>query len=107
MTNHRVHYAGLDPNLQARCSCKKKSPIGSRSEVDDWFREHLYEIQRIRTHLGTRNPALKTQCAWFQAQADDPENAPEDRVLWRQLADELDRFIAARTAPALEQDALF
>jgi len=107
VTNHRVHYAGLEPNLQARCSCKKKSAVGTRADVDTWYFDHLREIERIRTHLGTRNPSLKTQCAWFFAQADDENNTPEDRALWRQLADELDRFIAYRTAPALEQDALF
>lgn len=107
MSNHKVHYAGWDPNLQARCSCKKRSPVGPRSQVEDWFTTHLQEIERIRAHLGTRSPSLKTQYAWFAAQADDEANDPEDRVLWRQLADELDRFIAARSAPLLPQDTLF
>jgi hypothetical protein len=107
VTNHRFHLAGGGDSWQGRCSCKQRSKIGTRSEVEDWGIKHLQEIERIRAHLGTRSPSLKTQCAWFFAQADDPENPPEDRVLWRQLADELDRFIAARSAPVLEQDALF
>jgi hypothetical protein len=107
VSNHRVHYAGLDPNLQARCSCKKRSEIGSRSTVEDWFISHLQEIERIRAHLGSRTPSLRSQWAWFQAQAEDETNDPEDRALWGQLADELDRFISARGAPLVGQDTLF
>jgi hypothetical protein len=105
MTNHRVHYAGLDPHLQARCSCTKKSAIGSRAEVDTWYFAHVAEVERIRTHLGSRNPSLKTQYAWFVKQADDENNPAEDRALWRQLADELERFLASKEP--LQQDALF
>lgn len=105
MSNHKIHYAGLDPNLQARCSCKKRSPIGPRSEVEDWFLGHLREVERIRAHLRSSNPSLKTQYAWFVKQADDPDNPAEDRALWRQLADELERFLASKEP--LQQDALF
>jgi len=105
MSNHHVHYAGLDPHLQARCSCAKRSAIGTRSEVDDWFREHVHEVQRIRAHLGSRNPSLKTQYAWFVKQAEDTDNDPDDRALWRQLAEEMERFLASKEP--LQQDALF
>lgn len=107
MGNHRVHYAGLHPNLQARCSCGKKSPIGSRADCDAWCFAHNREVERIRAYLGTRNPTLKSQHAWFCQQADDDDNDPDDRALWRQLADELGAFIEHKNAPPLEQDALF
>jgi hypothetical protein len=73
--------------------------------VDTWYFAHVAEVERIRAHLGSRNPSLKTQYAWFVKQADDENNAPEDRALWRQLADELERFLASKEP--LQQDALF
>ena len=107
MTNHRVHYLGEGDRMQGRCSCKKKSVIGNRAEVDAWYFAHHAEVERIRTHLGTRNPSLKTQWAWFCSQAENEENPTEDRALWRQLADELAAFIEHKNAPALQQDPLF
>lgn len=107
MTNHRVHYAGEGDRMQGRCSCKQKSRVGNRAEVDTWYFAHLAEIERIRTHLGTKNPSLKTQHAWFSEQAVNEDNPPEDRALWRQLADEMAAFIEHKHAPALLQDRLF
>ena len=106
MSNHRIHYAGLDPNLQARCSCKKKSGIGSRSEVDDWYTAHLQEVERIRTHLASRTISLPRQYAWFLEQAENPNVDPDDQALWRQLADETGAYIG-RKADLLQQDPLF
>jgi len=106
MTNHRVHFAGLGDTLQARCSCKQKSPIGTRSDVEAWKYEHEQMVQRVRAHLGTRNPTLKTTAAWFEAQAANPDVDPEDRVLWKQLAEETGAYIA-RKSTLMEQDPLF
>lgn len=105
MTNHKVHYAGLDPHLQARCSCGKRSAIASRAETDGWYYAHLQEVERIRAYLGTRNPSLKSQHAWFVIQAENTDNDPEDRVLWRQLADEIQAFLVSKEP--LPQDTLF
>ena len=106
MTNHKIHFAGLEPTLQARCSCKKRSAIGTRSEVEDWYRDHLHEVQRIRAHLASRTISLPRQHAWFLEQAENPENDPEDQVLWRRLAEETGAYLA-RKSSLLEQDALF
>lgn len=106
MSNHRIHYAGFEPNLQARCSCGKRSAIGSRADCDQWQYEHLGEIQRIRAHLGTRNPTLKSTAAWFASQAADADLPNDERDMWQRLADEAGAYIARKNA-LLEQDTLF
>jgi len=106
VSNHKVHFAGLDPHLQARCSCKKRSEVGTRSVVEDWFQEHLYEVQRIRAHLASRTISLPRQHAWFLERAEDPEIDPDDRALWAQLAEETGANLA-RKSGLLEQDPLF
>lgn len=106
MTNHRVSYLGSGERAQARCSCKKKSPIASRGDAESWFYAHMQEVERIRAHLGTRSPSLKTQLAWFQTQAENADNEYDDRVLWRQLADETERHITAQ-APMMQTETLF
>jgi hypothetical protein len=106
MSNHRTTIIGSDARCQARCSCKKQSPVGPRGDVDEWIHRHNEEIQRIRAHLGGRSPSLKKQHEWFIKQAEDPENAPADRELWRQLADEIERHLA-RNAPLVQEETLF
>lgn len=92
--------------MQARCTCKQRSKVGTRSDVEAWQFEHLALVQRIRAHLGTRNPTLKSTAAWFEAQAMDENLDPDDRRLWRQLAEETGAYLARKTA-LLEQDPLF
>lgn len=106
MSNHRVSFLGSGDRSQARCFCKQKSPIGDRGSIELWWYEHQEEVARIRAHLGTRNPSLKSQRDWFITQAENTDNPHDDRELWRQLADELDRFIAKK-APVLQSETLF
>lgn len=93
--------------MQGRCSCKQKSRVGTRADVDTWYYAHNAEIERIRTHLSTRTPTLRTQHAWFSEQAVNEDNPSEDRALWRQMADEMAAFIEVRSGPSLQQDPLF
>lgn len=106
MSNHKIHFAGLEPHLQARCSCKQRSPIGTRADVEEWKFSHEQLIQRVRAHLGARNITLKSAVAWFVSQAENEDNTPEDRALWRQLADEAGAHLE-RKEHALDQDPLF
>jgi hypothetical protein len=67
---------------------------------------HLQEIERVRAHLGTRTPSLRTQLTWFQTQAENVDNDYDDRVLWRQLADETERHLS-RQVPLSQAETLF
>lgn len=106
MSNHTVVYRQVDGTWWAKCSCREKSGVGDQGFVEAWAYAHHKQIEKIRTHLGSRNISLRTQREWFLTQADNAENPAEDRVLWRQLADELERYVT-RTQPTLQQDALF
>lgn len=106
VSNHKIHYAGTGDAMQARCSCKKRSPVGGRDVVEAWQYEHIYEVQRIRAHLASRTISLPRQHAWFVERAEDPETPEEDRALWQQLAAETAAYIARKSA-LLEQDPLF
>lgn len=105
MSNHRRTIIGSIQQCQARCSCGKKSPITDRGTVEGWWYAHQQEIERTRAYLGTRTPTLKSQRDWFIKQAENPDNDPDDRALWRQLAEEIDRFVSKK-AP-MGQEALF
>lgn len=48
--------------------------------------------------------ALLVQLDWFRAQANNPDNSPDDRALWATLAEELERWLAPTPG---EQDALW
>ena len=106
MTNHRRTIIGDQTRCQARCSCKQKSPIGDRGEVEAWWYAHTQEVERVRAHLSSRTPTLKSQHAWFVQQAENADNDYDDRVLWRQLADEVERHIASRE-PLRQTEVLF
>jgi hypothetical protein len=93
---------------QARCSCKARSPLSDRGGAMAWFYAHQQEINKIRAHLGSRTPTLANQRDWFRHKADDPDTPYEDRQLWRQLADEVDRFVTTRVShPGDSQLSLF
>jgi DNA polymerase III psi subunit len=106
VTNHKIRYLGLDPNMQAKCACTKVSPIGSRGDCQEWGYRHQQEIEKTRARLA-RTPSLKAQQDWFTIQADNPDNPAPDRALWHQLADELEAFVARTAGPSLNQDRLF
>lgn len=106
VTNHKFTVIGNTDRCQARCACKQKSPIGNRGDAESWMYAHLQEIERTRARLGTRTPTLKTQHAWFVQQAENTDNEYDDRVLWRQLADETERHLN-RQVPLLQTETLF
>lgn len=107
-TNHRITIIGSDDRCQARCSCKQKSTITDRGGVEAWQYLHLQEIERIRAHLGSRNPSIRSQLAWFETQAANLDNDPDDRALWHQLADETKRYMNSRVAgPMPGEQTLF
>lgn len=106
MTNHRITVIGTTERCQARCTCKHNSPIGNRGDMEGWIYAHNEEVARIRAHLGSRTPSLRSQQAWFVKQAENTDNPIDDRYLWRQLADEVERHIAHQ-APVLQTETLF
>jgi hypothetical protein len=88
MSGHKTTIAGADDAWQGRCSCRMRSPVyDHRWEADDWNRNHLAIVDRVRTHLA-RSPSLRDQYAWFSRQAEQAAD-PEDRRLWGMLAEEL------------------
>lgn len=106
MSNHRFVVVGDRLMCRAKCSCGKSSPMSNRGDIEEWMFTHKQEIERIRTHLGTRNPTLKTQRDWFLYQAQNTDNEHDDRVLWQRLADEIDAFVLDKRPP-MDQATLF
>lgn len=105
MSNHRLTIRHLDHQYRAVCECRATSTYGTRQEAEDWGIKHLEQIQKVRAHLRGRTPSLATQLAWFNEQADNPNNSARDRELWRQLADELEHRI--RSDEPDEQEGLW
>jgi hypothetical protein len=106
VSNHKITYVGLDDRMQARCTCKGKSPIGYRGDCLEWAFSHQRQVDQVRAQLA-RTPSLKAQQDWFTIQADNPDNPATDRALWHQLADELEAFVTRTAGPSLNQDRLF
>jgi hypothetical protein len=101
---HRTSTVNNGPAFQAICSCGEKSGWVRRQETEDWVLLHAMEVQRIRSQLHAHSPSVRNQHAWFTAQANNPENSEHDRLLWRQLADELE---ARLRVPDEEQPTLW
>lgn len=74
-----------------RCNCGWKHPgeTPDRQVAEDWIRVHEKAIERIRTHLATKTPRLQDERDYYRSKADDPDETPENRAIWKQLADEL------------------
>jgi hypothetical protein len=89
MSNHKTKYKRYGDEFRAECSCRQNSKLGSRQEAEDWILKHRHQVQQARSHLMGRNPSLFNQYTYYRRQQDDLNNSEEDRVLWKQLADEL------------------
>jgi hypothetical protein len=88
---HRVEYtAQADGQHRAFCSCRLGSPLfPTRVESEEWGRAHLRLAARAMAHLRDRTPSLKDQYDYYLEQAQNPSETPENRRLWRLLADGL------------------
>lgn len=93
--NHRTTIVGSKTTCQARCSCRQRSLITDRSGAEDWVFHHQRDVEIAKAALH-RNPTLRTQRDWFVKQSENIDNEYDDRVLWRQLAEEIDRFVNKR-----------
>lgn len=100
---HRVTYFEENPfSHYARCKCgflTKKHR--TKQDVEDEVRKHEDAIERIRLHLGTSNPSMKSQRDYYREMAENPNIEPHDRRLWGILADELDKRLGR---PITEDD---
>jgi len=97
----------IEGRAQAICKCGARSTYTSdRGAIDEWIFHHEALVEQVKAHLGSRTPSLKSQRDWFMSQADNTENSTDDRDLWRQLADEVDRHLTSRT-PVRQDETLF
>lgn len=98
--SHRVEYVKQsDGQHRAFCSCRLGSPLfATRQEVEDWGYQHLDLARRAAAHLRDRTPSLKDQYTYYSARAQDPLESPENRRLWKILADGLRSRLPAPNA---------
>lgn len=97
VSHHITTVIGADDSWQAKCTCRWRSPVTDRPDAVAAQDKHDAEVARTRAHLRTSTPSLRNVRDYYQRQADDPANTEDERALWRQLADELQPFIKART----------
>jgi hypothetical protein len=97
MSTHKtVIIATNEGRWYARCSCKAHSPwYDHESEAEDWEYAHQREVQRARAHLGGRTPSTRDQYDYYRKRSVDPDISPEDRELWKVLADGLEHRVGA------------
>jgi len=90
LSNHKITHYEVEGGRRARCRCGFQTlKYEHQWQVDDEVEKHHAKIERVRAYLETRNPTVKSQYQFFSEKADDPDETPENRALWRQLADEL------------------
>jgi hypothetical protein len=83
-----------------RCTCGASSGEKvHRQEAEDWVLVHDKEIERIRTHLATKTPRLQDERDYYRSKADDPDETPANRAIWKQLAEELSNRLNDDTPP--------
>lgn len=91
MTNHKVLVHSLEDGYKAICSCRAASNTEEMFwQAEDWSRDHLAVVERVKAHLAPKNISLEKQRDYFREQANNEANSPGDRRLWAALADELD-----------------
>jgi len=93
MSNHSLTTFRANQEWNCWCECTSRSPgFQHRWEAEDWGIAHLHDVERVRIHLGNRNPSLVDQRNWYRDRAKNDPN-PAYRKLWEQLAEGLDHRI--------------
>lgn len=90
---HKINYF-LDERDRhgCRCTCGWAPPdrYASRQLVEDEVIKHERNVERARAALKSRNVPLHSERDWYRERENDPNETPENRELWKQMADELD-----------------
>lgn len=105
VTDHEVTLtAVMGAGWLARCqTCGwrgdkwRKEPGPAQEDAD----EHMLDARYMRLNSGSR-PSAKTAVRIYRANSENPVYTPEERQMWRQLADELEIELAARTKGPVE-----
>lgn len=105
MSNHKIAYVEDKGRHHGRCSCRFQTKVFLHKwQAEDEVREHLALVDRVRAYLETKNPTVKSQHDYYRERADDPDETPENRRLWQQLADELEPRVKARKGEVAADD---
>lgn len=91
---HEIEYWERTPfDHGATCRCgwspDPRKAYRTKQMVEDEVRKHEQMVERVNLHLGSRNPSLKSQHAYYEQMANDSNVSAADRELWRILADGL------------------
>lgn len=92
MSSHKTEVFEEGGRFYGKCSCRMHTGGKlTKQAAEDELIAHLRQVERVRLHLESRNPQLKTQYAHYRKMEADPDVSEYDRRLWKQLADELER----------------
>ncbi len=85
---HRTTIEAGPEGRRVLCDCGRRSQwFRQQEELDRWERQHGVDVQRERNR--PRRSNLRDGLDWYLERAEDPAEPEEQRVLWRQLADEI------------------
>lgn len=91
MSNHQISLRQTaDGAWYAQCGCRHHSGYGSRQDAEDWGHTHLRQVERAKSHLRGRAPSLREEYAYYRCMEADLDNPPDERALWKILADGLE-----------------
>lgn len=105
VTDHEVAISGvMGAGWLARCeTCGwrgdrwRKEPGPAQEDAD----EHLFDARNLRLNSGPR-PSTRTAIRIYRENSKSDTYTPEERQMWRQLADELEIELAARSKGPVE-----
>lgn len=97
MEHHKTNVVGHGDAWQAKCVCRWRSQVLPLAEVQKAEDAHHQDVQRAQAGLRSSTPSLGSLRTYYQDQADNTANDPEERALWQQLADELGPFIKPKS----------
>lgn len=91
MSNHEPQIIEVALNhYQATCNCRSGSKIVKHKwEAEDWIVKHVALVEQARAHLGPKSVSLARQRDYYREQQDNEDLPLAERIVWRQLADEL------------------
>lgn len=100
MKNHVPDYAFINNMWHCDCSCRMRTVEVKKSDAQDWHYFHLKAVERARASLAKRSDKISnSEYEWYRMKEVDPEQTPEQRAMWKMLADGIEPRLPKKTQP--------
>lgn len=103
MGKHETTVVVAGQGWQGRCSCRQNGKIEAEwGKANMWGLNHQQDVARTKMRLEKKGMSLERTIEYYREREADETESTEHRVLWGQMAYELERRVGPAEMPGAE-----